>query len=194
MKLIFATNNQNKFEEIKLKIENFIDLISLNELGFRGEIPETHLTLEENAAEKAFFIYQQFKMDCFADDTGLEIDALSGRPGVLSARYAGDESVSENNIQKVLKELKGIRNRAAQFRTVIALVQAGNLITFEGRIRGMILENKKGTMGFGYDSIFNPDGFDKSFAEMSLREKNRISHRTIAVNKLIQYLQEKYRN
>ena len=194
MKLVFATNNQHKFEEIKLKIENFIELFSLNELGFRGEIPETHLTLEENAAEKAFFIYQQFKLDCFADDTGLEIDALSGRPGVLSARYAGDESVSENNIQKVLKELIGIKNRTAQFRTVIALVQAGNLITFEGRIRGLILENKKGTMGFGYDSIFKPEGFDKSFAEMSLREKNRISHRTIAVNNLIQFLQEKYRN
>lgn len=194
MELVFATNNQNKFEEIKHKVGGFIKLINLNDLGFREEIPETHMTLEENAAEKALFIYQRFKLNCFADDTGLEIDALSGKPGVLSARYAGMESISENNIKKVLEELKGFSNRAAQFRTVIALVQEGKLITFEGRIRGMILEKQKGTLGFGYDSIFMPEGFKKTFAEMSLDEKNKISHRNIAVNKLIHYLKGKYRN
>ncbi len=194
MKLVFATNNHHKFKEIQHKIGAFIELLSLDEIGFSEEIPETHMTLEENAAEKAFFIYHRFKMSCFVDDTGLEIDALSGKPGVLSARYAGKESVSENNIQKVLKELQGIRNREAQFRTVIALVQKGNLITFEGRIRGVILDKKRGTMGFGYDSIFKPEGFDRTFAEMSLSEKNKISHRTIAINKLIQYLKKKYRS
>ena len=194
MKLVFATNNRNKFEEIEHKIGDFIQLINLNELGFKEELPETHLTLEENAAEKAFFIYQRFQLNCFADDTGLEIEALSGNPGVLSARYAGMESCSENNIKKVLRELKGIRNREAQFRTLIALVQDGKLLTFEGRISGVILEKKWGTEGFGYDSIFKPNGFKKTFAEMSLEEKNRISHRTMAVYKLINYLTGKYRN
>ncbi len=194
MKLVFATNNRNKFEEIEHKIGDFIQLISLNELGFKEELPETHLTLEENAAEKAFFIYQRFRLNCFADDTGLEIEALSGNPGVLSARYAGMESCSENNIKKVLGELKGIRNREAQFRTLIALVQDGKLLTFEGRISGIILEKERGTEGFGYDPIFKPNGFKKTFAEMSLEEKNKISHRTMAVNKLINYLTGKYRN
>ena len=194
MKLVFATNNRNKFKEIEHKIGDFIQLINLNELGFKDELPETHLTLEENAAEKAFFIYQRFQLNCFADDTGLEIEALSGNPGVLSARYAGMESCSENNIKKVLRELKGIRNREAHFRTVIALVQDGKLFTFEGRISGVILEKKWGTDGFGYDPIFKPNGFKRTFAEMSLEEKNRISHRTMAVNKLINYLTVKYRN
>ena len=194
MKLVFATNNRNKFEEIEHKMGDFIQLISLNELGFKEELPETHLTLEENAAEKAFFIYQRFRLNCFADDTGLEIEALSGNPGVLSARYAGMESCSENNIKKVLGELKGIRNREAQFRTLIALVQDGKLLTFEGRISGIILEKERGTEGFGYDPIFKPNGFKKTFAEMSLEEKNKISHRTMAVNKLINYLTGKYRN
>ena len=194
MKLVFATNNRNKFEEIEHKIGDFIQLISLNELGFKEELPETHLTLEENAAEKAFFIYQRFRLNCFADDTGLEIEALSGNPGVLSARYAGMESCSENNIKKVLGELNGIRNREAQFRTLIALVQDGKLLTFEGRISGIILEKERGTEGFGYDPIFKPNGFKKTFAEMSLEEKNKISHRTMAVNKLINYLTGKYRN
>ncbi len=194
MKLVFATANRNKFEEINHKISNIIQLINLNDLGYSEEIPETHLTLEENAAEKAFFIYRRFKLDCFADDTGLEINALSGRPGVFSARYAGKESCSENNIRKVLKELKGVSNREAQFRTVIALVNGGKLITFEGCIRGEILEEQRGDMGFGYDPIFRPCGFIKTFAEMSLEEKNKISHRTIAVNKLVDYLKNKYRD
>ena len=194
MKLVFATKNRNKFDEIENKVGDFIQLINLNELDFREELPETHLTLEENAAEKAFFIYKRFHLNCFADDTGLEIEALSGNPGVFSARYAGMESCSENNIKKVLGELKGIRNRMAQFRTVIALVQDGKLITFEGRISGIILEKKTGTKGFGYDPIFRPKGFEKTFAEMSLEEKNKISHRTMAVNKLIDYLTIKYRN
>ena len=194
MKLVFATNNRNKFEEIEHKIGDFIQLINLNELGFKEELPETHLTLEENAAEKAFFIYQLFQLNFFEDDNGLEIEDLSVNPGVLSDIYAGMESCSENNIKKVLRELKGIRNREAQFRTLIALVQDGKLLTFEGRISGVILEKKWGTEGFGYDSIFKPNGFKKTFAEMSLEEKNRISHRTMAVYKLINYLTGKYRN
>lgn len=192
MKLVFATNNKNKFIEIGHRIGNLVHLISLNDLGFNGEIPETHMTLEENAAEKAFFIFKKYKLNCFADDTGLEIEALSGRPGVLSARYAGQESFSENNIIKVLKELEGVKNREARFRTVVALVDNGRLISFEGRIDGKILRKQKGSKGFGYDSIFIPDGFNRTFAEMSLEEKNRISHRTIAVDKLIDYLSRKY--
>jgi XTP/dITP diphosphohydrolase len=188
MELIFATNNQNKFDEIRHKIGDFIKLISLNDLGFNEEIPETHMTLEENAAEKAFFIFERFGLNCFADDTGLEVDALSGDPGVFSARYAGQDSFSKNNIKKLLRELKGVKNREAQFRTVIALVENGRLLTFEGTIRGKILEKQKGRMGFGYDSIFLPHGFNKTFGEMSLKEKGLISHRTIAVNKLVDYL------
>jgi XTP/dITP diphosphohydrolase len=194
MKLVFATNNKHKFVEIRHRIGNLVHLISLNELGFNGEIPETHITLEENAAEKAFFIFKKYRLNCFADDTGLEIEALSGRPGVLSARYAGQESFSEKNITKVLRELRGVKNREARFRTVIALVDNGRLISFEGRIDGVILQKQKGSEGFGYDSIFLPDGFYQTFAEMSLEEKNRISHRTIAVDKLIDYLSKKYRN
>lgn len=191
MKLVFATKNQNKFDEIGHKIGNLVQLINLKDLGFIEDIPETHVTLEENAAEKAFFIFRRFGLNCFADDTGLEVEALSGSPGVFSARYAGQESFSEKNIQKVLKELEGVRNRHAQFRTVIALVEDGTLKTFEGSIRGRIIKGQKGDRGFGYDSIFMPDGFNKTFAEMSLEEKNSISHRTIALDKLIGYLTAK---
>lgn len=193
MKIIFATGNKYKFEEIKHKIDDFLDIVNLDDIGFYGEVPETHYTLEENAAEKAFFIYNRFNFSCFADDTGLEINALSGRPGVFSARYAGSIASSENNIIKVLSEMQGENNRAAQFRTVIALVENGNLYLFEGRIVGTIADNRRGEMGFGYDSIFIPDGFNKTFAEMTLEEKNSISHRTIAVNKLVDYLTNKYK-
>jgi XTP/dITP diphosphohydrolase len=194
MKLVFATNNKHKFYEIEHKVGDIIHLINLNDLGFNEEIPESHMTLEENAAEKAFFIYQRFQLNCFADDTGLEIEALSGKPGVFSARYAGSESCSEKNIIKVLNELQGVRNREAQFRTVIALVENGKLISFEGSIRGEIIENQRGMLGFGYDPIFRPVGFSQTFAEMSIEEKNKISHRTIAVNKLVDYLLNKYKN
>lgn len=193
MKIIFATGNKHKFEEIKHKIGDFLNLVNLDDIGFYGEMPETHYTLEENAAEKAFFIYNRFNISCFADDTGLEIEALSGRPGVFSARYAGRIASSESNIIKVLSEMKNEINRIAQFRTVIALVENERLYKFEGRIVGTITNKKRGRMGFGYDSIFIPDGYNKTFAEMTLEEKNSISHRTIAVNKLVDYLSNKYK-
>jgi len=175
MKLVFATNNKNKFEEIRHKIGDIVQLINLNDLGFNEEIPETHMTLGENAAEKAFFIFERFKLNCFADDTGLEIKALSGNPGVFLQDMQVMNPVLRKTSKRVLKELRGIRNREAQFRTVIALVENGKLITFEGRIRGKILEERKGSKGFGYDSIFRPDGFDKTFAEMSLKKKYNFS-------------------
>ncbi len=194
MKLVFATNNQHKFLEIKQKLGSLIQLINLNDLGFNDEIPETHETILENAAEKAFFVYDRYHLNCFADDTGLEIDALSGEPGVYSARYAGENCSYDDNMNKVLQKMKNVKNRAAKFRTIIALVEEGKLITFEGYINGEILREKSGIEGFGYDPIFKPAGFVQSFAEMSLQEKNKISHRSVAVNKLVKYLINKYDN
>ncbi|MFO7655774.1 MAG: RdgB/HAM1 family non-canonical purine NTP pyrophosphatase [Bacteroidales bacterium] len=192
MKLIFATNNRYKFEEIKHTLGDVFQLVNLSDIGFYGEIPETHDTIEENAAEKALFIYNKFGIDCFADDTGLEIDALFGEPGVFSARYAGDNCSFDDNMNKVLEKMKGIKDRKARFRTVIALIGHGNLKTFEGCVEGEILNHKSGTGGFGYDPVFRPDGYDLTFAQMSLADKNRISHRAIAVNKLVDYLQNNY--
>jgi XTP/dITP diphosphohydrolase len=188
MKLVFATNNRHKFEEIQHVIDQKIELISLNDLGFTGDIPEEQNTLEGNAAQKAFFIYEKFKLDCFADDTGLEIEALSGEPGVFSARYAGESCNSDNNVRKVLLKMEGKKNRKARFRTVIALVTGGRLTTFDGEIKGNITVEKHGNQGFGYDPIFIPEGFAKTFAEMTLAEKNTISHRALAINAFIRYI------
>ncbi len=188
MKLVFVTNNVNKIKEIQHAIGNQIDLQTLSNIGFAGDIPEMAKTIEGNAVQKALFIYNRYKTDCFADDTGLEIEALNGRPGVLSARYAGDDCSFEDNIIKVLKEMQNISNRKARFKTIIALVHEGRLKIFEGIIEGEILNEKRGIEGFGYDPIFKPAGLDCSFAEMSLAEKNRISHRAIAVSKLKDYL------
>lgn len=189
-RLVFATNNRHKFDEIRQVIGNSIDLLSLTDIGFSGEIPEEKDTLEGNAAQKAMHIHNNFGLDCFADDTGLEIDALHGEPGVFSARYAGSACSFEDNMNLVLKKLKGINNRKARFRTVIALVENGILSFYYGEILGIITSEKRGEQGFGYDPIFIPDGFDITFAEMTLEEKNRISHRAIAIGAFVRHLRE----
>jgi XTP/dITP diphosphohydrolase len=191
-RLAFATNNRHKLEEIRHLAEPHIHLLSLSDLGFTGDIPEEEKTLEGNAAQKAWFIYDRYGINCFADDTGLEIDALHGEPGVYSARYAGENCSFEDNMNKVLAALEGVENRKARFRTVIALVENGKLLTFQGEIQGVITREKHGLKGFGYDPVFLPDGFDRTFAEMGLTEKNRISHRALAVQKLIDYLLTRY--
>ncbi len=194
MKLIFATNNPDKLKELQQLLGKNIELLSLNDIGCEEEVPENHTTLEENAAEKASYIYKKYKLNCFADDTGLEIEALNNEPGVYSARYAGQEKNFNANIQKVIEKLQGIKNRRARFRTVISLIIEGKEIQLTGIVNGTILKEKKGTEGFGYDSIFQPDGYNKSFAQMSLKEKNKISHRGIAVRKLINYLKSLAKN
>lgn len=165
-----------------------IEVIHLGDLKFSGHIPEEQETLEGNAAQKAFFIYEKFGMNCFADDTGLEIEALNGEPGVFSARYAGESCNSEENVKKVLENMMGQANRKARFRTVIALVMDGKLTTFEGEIKGLITLEKSGDQGFGYDPIFQPEGYTKTFAEMTLAEKNAISHRALAIQAFINHV------
>lgn len=188
MKLVFATANPNKAKEIQNLIPDHIKILSLSDIHCVEEIPETQATIEGNASQKAFYVYEKYKVNCFADDTGLEIDALDGRPGVLSARYAGDAKDANANMDKVLAELSGVENRKARFKTVISLVIDNKEVLFEGVVNGRILHNKIGEKGFGYDPIFVPDGYDKTFAELELAEKNKISHRARAVNKLVEYL------
>jgi XTP/dITP diphosphohydrolase len=191
--LVFATGNGHKVREIQEVIGTSIRLLNLTDLGFNGEIPEDQDTIEGNAAQKAWYIYDKYKINCFADDTALEIDALLGDPGVYSARYAGIHCSFEDNMNKVLSVMAGIENRKARFRTVIALVETGRLSTFQGEIEGTITREKRGWHGFGYDSIFLPDGSKHTFAEMGSREKNRISHRALAIQKLVIYLKKNYR-
>lgn len=188
MKLVFATNNQHKLKEIQHILGAQIELLGLSDIGCYEDIPETRETLEGNASQKAFFIYDKYGYNCFADDTGLEIEALNGRPGVYSARYAGEAKNSEANMGKVLAEMHKIKNRKARFRTVISLVIEGQETLFEGIVDGQILEEKRGIEGFGYDPVFQPDGYKETFAEMELGEKNKISHRARAVQKLVTYL------
>jgi len=188
MKLVFATNNSHKLEEIKHLLGDSIELLCLNDIGCTDEIPENQETLEGNAAEKSFYIYNKYGINCFADDTGLEIEALNGEPGVYSARYAGEERSADQNMNLVLSKMAKIKNRKARFRTVISLVIDGHEIQFEGVVTGLILEEKRGATGFGYDPIFLPDESNLSFAEMSMGEKNKISHRSRAVLKLVEYL------
>jgi len=188
MELVFATGNQNKAKEIQLLIPNTIKILSLIDIHCLEEIPETQATIEGNASQKAFYVYEKYQQNCFADDTGLEIEALNGQPGVFSARYAGDAKNANDNMDKVLLELKGIGNRKARFKTVISLVINGEELQFEGIVDGTILIEKRGGSGFGYDPIFLPDGSSKSFAEMELAEKNKNSHRAAAVKKLVEYL------
>ncbi len=190
MQLIFATHNPYKLLEVQAVLPKTIDLLSLSDIHCTQEIPETANTLEGNAQLKADYVTRHYKMDCFADDTGLEIEALNGAPGVYSARYAGVENNAVANMQKVLSRLKGISNRKAQFRTVIALNLEGRQYQFEGVCKGEILTQKHGGHGFGYDPIFKPEGFDNSFAEMSLEEKSAISHRGRAIQKLVSFLSE----
>ena len=190
-KLVFATNNAHKLEEVRgVEGLNF-EILSLKDIGFEGDIPEDHDTLKENAMQKARFIHDRYDLDCFADDTGLEIDALEGRPGVLSARYAGPQCNPEDNIRKVLEELKGKIIRKARFRTVIALILDGQEHYFNGVVEGEILSEKHGESGFGYDPIFLPACYAQTFAQMDASLKNKISHRAKATQKLIEFLQER---
>ena len=186
--LIFATNNQHKLTEIQSIIGNKFSLKSLKEIGCNEDIPETAPTLDGNALLKAEFVFNRYGKNCFADDTGLEIEALGGRPGVFSARYATDGHDFEANIDKVLYELSGIKNRRARFRTVIALILDRSTYYFEGIVNGVIITERKGEKGFGYDPVFLPDGYSSTFAEMPLSEKNKISHRARAVKKLVEFL------
>jgi len=186
-KIVFATGNPNKLKEIKSAIKSF-EIVGLRDLGITEEIPETGDTLKKNALQKAKYVYDKTGLDCFSDDTGLEIEALNYRPGVYSAMYAGPDCNAENNMQKVLKEIEGKTNRNAQFKTVIALILKGEEYFFEGVVKGEILKEKKGKDGFGYDPIFRPVVYKESFAEMSIAQKNEISHRGLAVKKLVKFL------
>ena len=188
MKLVFATNNRHKLQEITHLLGNSIELLSLNDINCDEEIPENQETIEGNAAEKSFYIWNKYGLNCFADDTGLEIDALNGEPGVYSARYAGEEKSAEKNMNLVLQKLAEIKNRKARFKTVISLVIDGHEIQFEGIVNGQILSEKRGKTGFGYDPIFQPEESNLSFAEMTIEEKGKISHRGRAVQKLVEYL------
>jgi XTP/dITP diphosphohydrolase len=190
--LIFATNNQHKLTEIQDLIGDQFILKSLNQIGCTEDIPETAPTLEGNALIKAKYIFAKYGKNCFADDTGLEIDSLDGRPGVYSARYASDAHDFEANIDKVLGELNGIKDRKARFRTVIALIINDSVHYFEGIVNGEIISKRKGIEGFGYDPVFLPNGYNHTFAEMPISEKNKISHRAVAVNKLVDFLKTQF--
>jgi XTP/dITP diphosphohydrolase len=187
-KLVFATNNKHKIEEVAPLIQSQFQLLSLTDIKCFEELQEPHVTLIENAFEKARFVYYRYGYDCFADDTGIEIDALEGKPGVFSARYAGPGCSFEDNVKKVLKEMEHFTNRNARFKTIIALIINGKEYSFEGVAEGEIIAEVTGNKGFGYDPIFRPIGYSKTFAEMELNEKNQISHRALASNKLIQFL------
>ena len=186
--LIFATSNQNKVLEIQKILPKKLNIKRLKDLNYFEDIPENETTIEGNAIFKAKYIYEKFNINVFADDTGLEVEALNGEPGVHSARYAGKTRNSEKNIKKLLKNLKNIKNRNARFKTVIALIIDNKLHIFSGLVEGYILDSPKGNNGFGYDPIFCPNGFDKSFAELTLNEKNLISHRSLAMKKLIDFI------
>ncbi|RLD81874.1 MAG: non-canonical purine NTP pyrophosphatase [Bacteroidetes bacterium] len=188
MKIVFATNNQHKLKELQQILSMKFELLSLDDMKCFEEIPETSSTIEGNSMQKAEYVYNKFKMDCFADDTGLEIEALDGRPGVNSARYAGDERDMDKNIEKVFSELENANNRNARFKTVISLFLNGKKHQFEGIVNGKIIKDKKGQSGFGYDPVFVPNGYDITFAEMDAELKNKISHRGIAVQKLLRFL------
>jgi XTP/dITP diphosphohydrolase len=191
MELLFVTHNAHKVKEIESKLGNLFRIKSMTDFGLNDDIEESGSTLEENAQIKARYVQEKLGMDCFADDTGLEVEVLNGRPGVYSARFAGPDCIAENNITKLLNELKNQDNRSAQFRTVICLIIEGKEYLFEGKIKGKIVENKAGVDGFGYDPIFQPNGYSKTFAEMSLEEKNTISHRALALNQLVEFFEAK---
>lgn len=188
MKIVFATHNANKLKEVQKLIPNNFQLLSLDDINCHEDIPETQLTIKGNALQKAEFIKQHYQVNCFADDTGLEVEALNGDPGVFSARYAGPQRDSEDNIQKLLKNLEGQTNRNAQFKTVIALYLNGEMHTFTGICQGTITQEKQGEGGFGYDPVFQANGYEQTFAEISLEEKNRIGHRGKAIQQLVSFL------
>jgi XTP/dITP diphosphohydrolase len=188
MKLVFATNNKNKADEIRQQIDGKFELLTLKEAGINIDIPEPHDTLEANATEKSTTIYRMISESCFSEDSGLEVAALNGAPGVKSARYAGDDRSDERNIEKLLQDLTDNKDRSAQFRTVISLIIDGKETLFEGVCKGSIAQAKSGNKGFGYDPIFIPDGQDRTFAEMDMEEKTGISHRGQATRKLVAFL------
>ena len=187
-KICFATHNQNKVRELRKLLGDKLEILSLDDLGIIEEIEESGATLNENALLKADYVFNKYSIACFADDTGLEVDVLDGAPGVYSARYAGEPPNNESNIDKLLTSLKSKSNRSAKFRTVIALVGLGTSQFFEGIVEGDIIEERRGRNGFGYDSVFLPNNFDRTFAEMEMQEKNGISHRARAVEKLVNFL------
>lgn len=188
MKLVFATNNQHKLDEVRKVVTGDFEIVSLSEIDCHDDIPETADTLEGNALQKARYIKEHFGYDCFADDTGLEVEALNNAPGIYSARYAGPEHDSEANMNKLLQKMKDKENRKAQFRTAIALILNGKEYLFEGIVRGSIITEKRGNSGFGYDPIFVPENYTETFAELGNDIKNQISHRAEAVKKLIEFL------
>lgn len=188
MKICFATNNAKKIEEVKAALGSDFEIVSLQDIGCFEELPETGYTLDYNAFEKARFVKTNYGVDCFADDTGLEVDALNGEPGVYSGRFSGEPRSDERNIELLLEKIEGKNDRKARFRTVIALILDGNEYKFEGIAEGEIISEKVGVGGFGYDPVFKPSGFDRTFAELSLDEKNEISHRGKAVKALISFL------
>lgn len=185
--LVFATNNKHKLEEVQALIGDKFQLKTLGEIGCLDEIPETGTTFRENASQKSHYIWDRFNMNCFSDDSGLEVDALNGEPGVYSAHYSGSRD-SEENLQLVLDKMTGMKDRSARFKCIISIILDGNEHFFEGTVEGEITESRSGSAGFGYDPIFKPQGYEVSFAEMSAEEKNRISHRAQAVSKLVEFL------
>ena len=187
-KFVFATNNAHKLEEATAILGDKIELLSMKDIHCHADIPETADTLEGNALLKARYIFENYNMDCFADDTGLEVEALNGAPGVYSARYAGDAHNSEANMRKLLQDMEGIENRKAQFRTVFALIINGKEHLFEGIVKGEITKHRCGSSGFGYDPVFIPEGYTQTYAEMGNTLKNKISHRALATNKLCNFL------
>lgn len=192
MDLVFATNNKNKLKEIKHMIIDKINVLSINDLNHSDDLEETGLTLKDNASQKARFIYKKFNKNCFADDSGLEILSLNNEPGVFSARYAGSNCSADDNMNKVLKKLESIKNRNAIFKTVICLILDGKEYFFEGSIEGIITNEKIGHNGFGYDPIFRPNNFNLTFAQMSVKEKSKISHRAIAVSKFVKFINQRF--
>lgn len=192
MDLVFATNNKNKLIEIKQIINNKFNILSINDLNHFGDLEETGSTLKDNALQKSRFIYKKFKKSCFADDSGLEILSLNNEPGVYSARYAGLHCSADDNMNKVLKKLENKKNRNAIFKTVISLILDGNEYFFEGSIEGVITNEKFGYNGFGYDPIFRPNNFNLTFAQMSVNEKSKISHRALAVSKFIKFMNQMF--
>lgn len=192
MKICFATNNVKKLEEIRSLLGPSWQVLSLEEIGCREELPETGDTLAANSAQKARWVWDNYAIDCFADDTGLEVDALGGEPGVYSARYAGPQRSNQDNMQLLLQKLQGEKNRSARFKTVLTFISAKEEQQFEGEVQGTILQSPKGEKGFGYDPLFVPQGHNRSFAEMSMEEKNALSHRARAMRKLVEFLQQTY--
>jgi len=187
-KLVFATNNAHKLEEVREVVKDNFEILSLKDIGCNEDIAETGETLTENALIKVRYVKEKYGYDCFGDDTGLEVDALNGAPGVYSARYAGGDHDSKANMRKLLKELEGISDRSARFRSVIALILDGKEYLFDGKVEGVIITEEKGTAGFGYDPIFMPDGYNETFAELGNDVKNNISHRALAVKSLCEFL------